>query len=119
MAQMIFTNNFTARQYSFDRPPVNPVSKTFKKGDRAGISEQTDFGGNKHLVAISKVNGRDISFDVTNAPLTPYVQGRPVNDGSGLGNKSDAKSFFTPKNIIIGVLAIGVIIGGLKLAKVF
>lgn len=34
-------------------------------------------------------------------------------------NKGTTQSFFTPKNIIIGLLAIGVIVGGLKLAKVF
>lgn len=34
-------------------------------------------------------------------------------------DNGNLQSFFTPKNVIIGLLAIGVIIGGLKLAKVF
>jgi len=39
---------------------------------------------------------------------------------SNNNNKStEVKSFFTPKNIIIGLVVIGAIIGGLKLAKVF
>lgn len=34
-------------------------------------------------------------------------------------NTTDNKSIFTPKNIIIALVSIGIIIGGLKLAKVF
>lgn len=113
MANITFTKDFTANQFFFDRPSPNPQTHTFKSGERVATKVSGDFGGGKHLLAT--FNG--IDFDITAA----VYKGEVVSDGSGLPNGGfpSSKSFFTPKNIIIGILAIGVIIGGLKLAKVF
>jgi hypothetical protein len=67
----------------------------------------------KVLINKFPIQGADMFVYI---PLSSLTAG--ANSSSGSANK-DAKSFFTPKNIIIGLLAIGVIVGGLKLAKVF
>ena len=41
-----------------------------------------------------------------------------ISQSNTTSGNTASKSFFTPKNVIIGLLAIGVIVGGLKLAKV-
>ena len=56
-------------------------------------------------------NGAPTGFSIPPSELQ-LVSGSPT-----MGDPN--KKFFTPKNIIIGLLAIGVIIGGFKLAKVF
>lgn len=112
MAQMIFTEDYKANQFVFDRAPIHPVTTIFKKGYRAGITEQENFGRQKRLVAIAKVNGRDFSFDVTNAPLMPFSE----QGSGGIGNiyysPPPQKKFklFSCQNIIFGIGIIGIII---------
>lgn len=75
-----------------------------------------DANGGTGSIPLSILN--KVATDIDASQLQTYITNVSQSNTTN-GNKSDAKSFFTPKNIIIGLLAIGVIVGGLKLAKVF
>jgi hypothetical protein len=70
----------------------------------------------KVLINKFPIQGADMFVYI---PFSYLTAGGTSSSGSGNGSQKTSQTFFTPKNIIIGLLAIGVIIGGLKLAKVF
>jgi heat shock protein HspQ len=114
--------------------PIKNVLYHFNNGDV--IDVQKMFFNDKsneweaQLSAITEQN-RTVPFSVLtkvadSTPITTNISRKEQTlsgskDGMVYGNQpnGNAKSLFTPKNIIIGLLAIGVIVGGLKLAKVF
>lgn len=106
---------------------VEYASRFFKVGDTvvsAGGNAIVSDGTNPPFVN-GKLYGDDTNGEIGNIPLSVLNKVAADIDNSQLqayttnSNKPDAKSFFTTKNIIIGLLAISAIIGGLKVAKVF
>lgn len=97
---------------------VSMQSLVPKVGDIISGTIETKFIFNQNVTGISY----PISAGATGAAgnsLIMIPQDALELVGSNNGNKPNpVTSFFTPKNIIIGILAIGVIIGVLKLAKV-
>lgn len=79
------------------------------------------------LINSTPIQGADMYVQIPLEYLAPYTNGQITTTSTGNNNVStsnntkstEAKSFFTPKNVIIGLVVIGAIIGGLKLAKVF
>jgi hypothetical protein len=131
MKKYIFTSNFN---YTSPAPPcakANPPCPYmprryfFKKGD---IVEGT--------IVSNKTTSEPPNFIKTNSgsfvpfggrgsmviqAYNPIVTAIPIGKNDSPNNTSktvDTQSFFTPKNIIIGVIGIGAIIGLLKWQKV-
>jgi hypothetical protein len=67
----------------------------------------------RSLVNPNPIQGADMFAYI---PLSVLTAG--ATSGSGNGSAKTAQSFFTPKNIVIGILANGAIFGLLKVTKV-
>lgn len=115
---------------------IKPFSERVTVGGAVGLSTKSfNVGdvveGEKIQRYVDEIGGKKPTgapiVRVRIAPHSPINEGAPSNMSYQefldipIGNLQEVgmSSMFTPKNIIIGLLAIGVIVGGLKLAKVF
>ena len=97
------------------------------KEDTAPFAQPMNISG--FSVKIGTVVNIQITKNITASIPTEQIimtgnagSSNSANSGSqpsGNNPQKTSQTFFTPKNIIIVLLAIGVIVGGLKLAKVF
>lgn len=71
--------------------------------------------GGSGSIPLSVLN--KVATDIEASQLNTYTNN--VSQSNPTNGNTASKSFFTPKNVIIGIVAIAVIFGGLKLAKVF
>lgn len=69
-------------------------------------------------VANVVLNGQNIPIPRGKLEKVDDSTPEKITSGSSSSQKSEAKNFFTPKNIIIGVVAIAAIFGILKVTKV-
>lgn len=116
-AKYKFKQDFSANGTNIAPPssglPLLRLKYNFKKGDI--------FDGNKSSeasVTIETPNALNINGTSFGGRARFGIPLDILECATSDGNTNKDKSFFTPKNIIIGLLAIGVIFGGLKLAKV-
>lgn len=130
MAKYIFTTNFDGISPAPDcakgNPPCPymPFRQSFKKGD---VVEGT--------LTANNVSSEPPNFVVVNGGIqVPFggrgsqiiqqysTSGNAIPIGQDNANKknsvTESATFFTPKNVVIGVLIIGSVFGGLKFLKV-
>ena len=144
MAKFVFTTNFNwtspAPECSKSNPPCSymPMRRSFKKGDiiegnveRNNVNSEPPnffvsgamrigFGGRgSQIIMPVATTGTAIPIGQDNRGNSDTNKsGNPTsNNTPNTTNPTTAKSIFTTKNIVIGVLAIGAIFGILKITK--
>lgn len=114
MAKYIFSKPFSKQIAVGGVAGLGTYSKNVGDVVEGDVVNDKQTGEQQLKVLINKfpIQGADMFVFI---PLSYLTIGSTSSSGSG----KTSQTFFTPKNIIIGLLAIGVIVGGLKLAKVF
>ena len=101
-----FNQDYTATG-KFNDGSGNTGTRKFTKGEKWQGEPQSNG-------TVFVTDGR-YNFDIPKSVLTQLLFDSPDSPDSLL----ISKSFFTTKNVVISLLVIGIILGGLKLAKVF
>jgi len=116
MAKYTFSKPFSKKIAVGGAVGLGTYSKNVGDVVEGDVVNDKQTGAQQLKVLINKfpIQGADMFVFI---PLSYLTAGGTASSGDA--SQKTSQTFFTPKNIIIGLLAIGVIVGGLKLAKVF
>lgn len=122
MAKYIFTQDFKTGTYIPQGQGRPSVMVSFKKGDTIDGTFFHNEGQSESDFVTTQTSYGEVRIPFggrAGSPISVYSQNSsPTSDTSNKNSAKQSATFFTPKNVIIGVLIIGSILGGLKLFKV-
>lgn len=123
MAKYIFNQDFKTGTYVPKGQGRASVMVSFKKGDVIDGTFFHDEGQSESDFVTTQTSSGEVRIPfggrAGTSPLSIYSQSSTSTVGASKRNSTtEPTTFFTPKNVIIGVLIIGSVLGGLKLFKV-
>lgn len=122
MSKYIFNQDFKTGTYVPSGQGRPSVMVSFKKGDTIDGTFSHNEGQSESDFVTTQTSSGEVRIPFggrAGSPISVYSQnGSSASDASKKNSASQSATFFTPKNVIIGVLIIGAIFSGLKVFKV-